>query len=269
MNRSDKKPLSGRRILITRAKEQADSLARMIEAQGGEAVICPVIQTVPVTDGTIREALREAEKYDWLLFTSVNGVHYFFEAVLKERAELGRFAKARVGAVGPKTAEELRRRGLTADIVPPVFRGDEMANALLAEIQQGERVLLPRARVARPALPDTLREHGVFVDEIPVYETVLAEEWSGDALKELREGKIHAVTFTSSSTVTSLMQLLRRQGWESPAAALSGIPAFTIGPLTSGTAREAGLQVAAEAEEATVEALVKAMADYYIQSLLR
>lgn len=266
MNRSDNKPLSGRRILVTRAKGQADSLARLIEAQGGEAVICPAIQTVPVSDAALKEALLQAEQYDWLLFTSVNGVNYFFEALAKERAELRRFARARVSAVGPKTAEELRRRGLPADVVPTVFRGDEMANALLAEIQPGERVLLPRALVARPALPDTLRAHGVLVDEIPVYETIASTEWTGNTLKLLSEGMIHAVTFTSSSTVTSLLHMLEYQGWESPAEALSGIPAFTIGPLTSGTAREAGLHVAAEAEEATVEALVKAMAAYYMQS---
>lgn len=265
----EKKPLFGMRILVTRAREQASELVETIEELGGEAVECPVIRTVPVAEEELTHAFAQAESYDWLLFTSVNGVRYFFEACVSAGVDIRRFVRARIGAVGPKTAAALRQRGLMPELVPPVYRGDEMAEALLELMKAEERVLLPRARVAREALPKGLRAAGVQVDEIPVYETVVSDEGAEVAAELLREGKIHAVTFTSSSTVTNLLQVLQKYGWERPVDALTAIPAFTIGPLTSETVRQAGLSVAAEAAEATIEAVVRALMAFNIERLQR
>lgn len=259
----EKKPLFGMRVLVTRAREQASELAERIDELGGEAIEWPVIRTaaLPIDPGAAFAA--SPESYDWLLFTSVNGVRFFFEACIALRVDVRRFARARVGAVGPKTAEALASRGLIASALPEEYRGDEMAKALLPLMRPGERALLPRARVARPDLPNLLRDAGIAVDELPVYETVLAEESAGESGAELlREGKLSAVTFTSSSTVTNLLELLRRCGWERPAEALANVPAFTIGPLTSQTARDQGIAVAAEAAEATVDALLGELLAY-------
>lgn len=258
----EKKPLFGMRVLVTRAREQASELAERIDELGGEPIEWPVIRTVPAGDAEAASALASAESYDWLLFTSANGVRYFFDACVKHRTDIRRFARAKVGAVGPKTAEALLARGIVAEAVPSVFQGDELAKRLLPEMKAGERALLPRARVARSDLPEALRAAGLVVDEVPVYETTLSDEGAEEAALLLREGSIHALTFTSSSTVTNLLEMLRRYGWERPAEALSGIPAFCIGPLTAETARNAGIAVEAVAEEATVERLLQTLAAY-------
>ncbi|MCI3923600.1 uroporphyrinogen-III C-methyltransferase [Paenibacillus sp. TRM 82003] len=258
----EKKPLFGMRVLVTRAREQASELAEMIDDLGGEAVEWPVIKTIPAGDEACAQALASAETYDWLLFTSANGVRYFFDACRKHRVDIRRFAGAKIGAVGPKTAEALLARGIVAEAVPSVYQGDELARRLLPDMKAGERVLLPRARVARSDLPESLRTHGLTVDEVPVYETTLSDEGAEEAIGMLREGRIHAVTFTSSSTVTNLLEMLRKSGWERPVEALAGVPSFCIGPLTSETARKAGIDVEAVAKEATVEHLIQSLAAY-------
>jgi uroporphyrinogen III methyltransferase/synthase len=258
----EKKPLFGMRILVTRAREQASELVQAIDDLGGEAVEWPVIRTVPIMDPALSEAFSHPEEYDWLLFTSVNGVKYFFDACRLSRVDVRRFARARIGAVGPKTAEALLERGLLAEAIPSVFQGDALAKELLPAMNGGERVLLPRARVARPELPAALRAHGLQVDEAAVYETVLSDEGGEEAIDLLREGKLHAVTFTSSSTVTNVLEMLKQQGWERPAEALAGMPAFCIGPVTSETARSSGLAVTGEAAEATIDSLLQTIIAY-------
>ena len=264
----EKKPLFGARVLVTRAREQASDLVRSIDELGGEAVECPVIRTEPTTDGALSAALAQAESYDWLLFTSANGVRWFFEACRASRTDIRRFARARIGAVGPKTAEALHERGLIAEALPSAYRGEALAEALLPLVKAGDRVLLPRARVAGSELPETLRGAGASVDDVPTYETVLSDEGAAEAAELLREGKLHAVTFTSSSTVDNLLSVLKRHGFDDPARALAGVPAFTIGPSTTERAKAAGIAVAAEAEEATIESLLQALIAYRLQTKL-
>lgn len=262
LNWFERKPLFGMRILVTRAREQASDLVQRIDDLGGEAVEWPVIRTVPIPAGTLADALAATERYDWLLFTSVNGVRYFFEACLSLRIDVRRFAGARIGAVGPKTEAALLERGWIADLVPSVFQGDQLGKELLPLMKSGEKVLLPRAKTAREALPGLLREAGVQVTDLPVYETVLSEEGASEALELLKDGKLHAVTFTSSSTVKNLAAVLERRRWPQPAESFKGIPAFSIGPLTSETARAAGFTVAGEAAEATIDGLIQAIIQY-------
>jgi len=261
----EKRPLFGMRVLVTRAREQASGLSERIDDLGGEAFEWPVIRTCPVPVDAASGPLATPEAYDWLVFTSVNGVRYFFDACIAGRVDVRRFARARVAAVGPKTAETLAARGILAETLPPSYTGDELGRTLAALTKPGERALLARARVAGEGLPDALREAGVVVDDLPVYETVLSDEGTDEALELLREGKLSAVTFTSSSTVTNLLELLRRSGYERPAEALAGVPAFCIGPVTARTAREAGIDIAAEAEEATVDGLLAALVAYNIK----
>lgn len=261
----EKKPLFGLRVLVTRASEQAGGIAARIDELGGEAVEWPVIRLDPLPTDPEHDAFSHPESYDWLLFTSVNGVRFFFEACARHRVDVRRYARARIGAVGPKTAEALESKGWYADRVPSVFQGDELAKALLPLIRPGERALLPRARAGRADLPELLRQAGMVVDDLPIYETRIPDEGGDEAYGLLQQGKIGAVAFTSSSTVTNLLELLARRGRERPAEALAGVPAFCIGELTAQTAREAGLDVAAVAAEATIPALVDAMIAYNIR----
>lgn len=259
------KPLFGTRILVTRARAQASRLADQIEELGGEPVEYPVIEVRSNASAAaaIDEAFQSADTYDWLIFTSSNGVDYFFRWLRELRIDIRRFHRARLAAVGPGTAAALEQYGLIADELPQTYQAEGLIEQLAGQLVPGQRALLPRGDLARDVLPQELREAGVDAVALSIYETVLAQ--SGDdeeVLRQLEDKEIDVITFTSSSTVTNLLQRLRQQGVESPAELLAGITAACIGPVTAATAREAGLNVELEPEEATVDALLSAIATY-------
>ncbi|NIK75982.1 uroporphyrinogen III methyltransferase/synthase [Paenibacillus castaneae] len=262
----ERKPLFGVRVLITRARAQASELASQIEELGGEPCEFPVIEIKEPSDSTaidlLRKHLSEAESYQWLMFTSVNGVEYFFRWLRKFGIDIRRFHAARIAAVGPKTAEALIQRGLTVEELPVKFHAEGLLEKLDSELLSGERVLLPRGDLAREVLPRELKAKGLIPIDIDVYETVLAEEQDELALEWLREKEIHMITFTSSSTVTNLLEVLRRRGVSNPVELLSDIPIASIGPLTSQTIREAGLTVSIEPESSTLDDLLQSLVDY-------
>lgn len=262
----ERKPLFGRRVLVTRSRSQASELAERIDELGGEAVEFPVVVMRQPVDSAVMDALdralSEPEQYDWMLFTSVNGVDYFFRRLKELRIDIRRFHRARIAAVGPKTAEALMERGLAAEALPGKFQADELLNELKPQLQAGQRVLLPRADIAARWLPEQLRELGLEVTEADVYETVLPEAADAAAVIDmLVSGAINAVTFTSSSTVTNLLALLKQHGVERPLELLAPLQIACIGPITAKTAREAGLQALAVADEATIESLVQALVE--------
>ncbi|MGO4370141.1 uroporphyrinogen-III C-methyltransferase [Paenibacillus sp. 2TAB19] len=262
----ENKPLFGMRILVTRARAQASELADQIESLGGEPCEFPVIETQEPSNaeaiGMLRTHLEQAESYSWVMFTSVNGVDYFFRWLQRFGIDIRRFHGARLAAVGPKTAEALRMRGLTFEELPVQFHAEGLLEQLDPHLKAGERVLLPRGDLAREVLPRELQSKGLEAVEIDVYETVLADTQDELALEWLREKRIHMITFTSSSTVTNLLELLRRRGIEDPAEHLAGIPIASIGPITSKTVIDAGLSVTVEPEHSTIDSLIDAIAAY-------
>ncbi|TCM97694.1 uroporphyrinogen III methyltransferase/synthase [Paenibacillus sp. BK033] len=268
----EQKPLFGVRVLVTRARAQASDLADRIEELGGEPCELPVIETREPRDEAvveaIRKALADAESYKWLMFTSVNGVEYFFNWLDRFEVDIRRFHAARIAAVGPRTAEALRKRGLIADQLPAKFQAEGLLERLEGELQPGEKVLLPRGDLAREILPRELKAKGLVPVELDVYETVIAESQDEQAFEWIRKREIHAITFTSSSTVTNLLEVLRRNGFKDPAAQLAGIDIASIGPVTTKTATEAGLSVTIEPEDATIEALVEALVQYQMTKRL-
>lgn len=253
-------------MLVTRARAQASELADLVDELGGEPCEYPVIDIREPQEAaavaTLRAALSEAEQYGWLMFTSVNGVDYFYRWLRRFGIDIRRFHKARIAAVGPKTAEALENRGLTVELLPAKFQAEGLLEQLAGELQAGERVLLPRGDLAREVLPRELAAKGLLPTEIDVYETVLADTQDDQVLEWIDEKQIHMITFTSSSTVTNLLEKLRRSGISDPVQAILDIPAISIGPLTSATMKEAGLRVAAEAEQATIPSLIDAMIKY-------
>lgn len=261
----ENKPLFGQRILITRARSQASELVAKIDDLGGETYEFPVIETkLPSSEEAlqaIEQALGKAEAYDWVMLTSVNGVDYFFRWLDRNGIDIRRFHRAKFAAVGPKTAEALALRGIRADLLPESFRAESLLESLDSLIAPGQLALLPRGDLARETLPNELKERGVRTVEIDVYETVLSAPRDLWLPEMLANGEIHAITFTSSSTVVNLIEALRQLGVNDPAEALRNIEIVCIGPVTAKTAEDNGLNVTAVPEKYTIDGLVEALVE--------
>ncbi|HEV8382817.1 MAG TPA: uroporphyrinogen-III synthase [Gemmatimonadales bacterium] len=251
--------LQGRRIVVTRAREQAGDLVRALEDRGAEALIAPVIRIQPLENlGALRAALTGLSTYRWVVFTSQNAVQIVFDRLVAWGLTPRVFTSTSVAAIGSATGDMLTVKG----VVPAVIPGEFVAEALAAELVRhsggslvGSRVLIPSAVDAREALAAGLREHGADVEAIAVYRTVpVTADLSGLAA-DITRGRIDAVTFTSSSTVRSFVDLVGR-----PAATSGRFVAATIGPITAGTARELGLRQIIEAEPHTIPGLVESLA---------
>ncbi len=254
-------PLFGKRIVVTRARSQASELVDRIEELGGEPYEFPVIETV-MPEGAekkakIAEALGALSAYDWVFFTSANGVEFFWRHLAELKVDIRGLHRARIGAVGPATAAALAQRGLVAEELPGVFQAEGLIEAFGSRLLPGQKVLLPRGDLAREWLPDKLRELGLEVTEVDTYETVVTGEDDIELLKLLEEKRIHAVTFTSSSTVRNFISILKRMGLEDPLPLLAGVKIACIGPVTEKTAVEAGLTPGLLPDEATIEGLVQ------------
>ncbi|MFI2858131.1 uroporphyrinogen-III C-methyltransferase [Paenibacillus sp. JSM ZJ436] len=262
---SEQLPLFGKRILVTRSRKQESLLVKRIEELGGEPYEFPVIETVMPSPGKLQEisrALEQLQTYAWVFFTSVNGVEYFFRHLNASGQDIRSLAGARIAAVGPATGAALRERGIAAEVLESRFQAEGLIDAFAGELQPGQAVLLPRGDLARDWLPNQLRDMGLQVTDLPIYETVMPEEEDEELLRLLQEGGIHAVTFTSSSTVTHLLAMLERMGVQSPVQLLEGAAAACIGPITADTAQQAGLKVSVLAKEATIESLVEALCEW-------
>jgi uroporphyrinogen III methyltransferase/synthase len=254
----DRRPLSGRRIVVTRARAQASDLAAGLEALGAEVVQFPTIRITPARDPEpLRRAAARAGSFDWIVFTSVNGVERFWYALAEQGCDARSLCGVRVCAIGPATAAELARRGIAADVVPGEFVAEAAVQALAAaDDLRGRRILLPRAEVARAVLPEQLRERGAEVVEVDAYTTVQDGAGAERVRAMLDRGEIDAVTFTASSTVKSFVDLV--------GADVRGAKVASIGPITSATARELGIAVDVEAGEYTVPGLVAALRAFYL-----
>lgn len=246
--------LKNKRILVTRPREQASAFLRALARIGARPVPFPVIEIRPEPDtAALDRALSLLSSYQWLVLTSVNGVERVWER-FSALGLKGTPAGVNIAAIGPKTAEALRRVGLTPDFVPE----DYLAEAILPGLGEVKDrwVLLPRADLARPALPQAIQRAGGFAHEIVAYRTLPAQPDSA-GVEALRQG-VDVVTFTSSSTVRNFILLVRSAGLD--ARRLPGNPLFAcIGPVTAQTAQEEGLPVAVVAEEYTAEGLLEAL----------
>lgn len=261
--------LAGKRILVTRAREQAEKTAAAIRARGGEPVLLPAIEVHPSGEPeVVAEALERAGRYAWIAFTSANGVAYAWRAL--EGAGAGgpgrpgrqAFGAARFAAIGAGTAEALAERGVRADVVATESKGEGFAEAMLAAMKPGEAVLLLRARVGREAFPERLRAAGFTVDAVAVYEThPAAPQVVAPLLDELGRGAIDAVTFTSGSTVESFVALAG--GEERAGALLARTVVASIGPVTTAALRERHLRVDAQAEPYTIDGLLGALESHF------
>lgn len=251
------RPLKGRVIVVTRPAAQADDLVQPLESLGARVVLFPTIEIVPPADpAPLRAAAREVRSYDWLVFTSVNGVEAFGRALEEEgippASEAGG-GYPRVCAIGPATGEAAEEIGLHPTVIPDEYVAEAVVEALDRETElEGTRVLLPRAAIARSALPEGLKARGARVEVVEAYRTVPAAGDAPELSRLLEAGEVDLVTFTASSTVRNFHRAMGDAGGLS-------VPVAAIGPITAATARDLGYDVVVVAEEYTIPGLVDAV----------
>lgn len=258
----EKKPLFGKKIVITRTRKQASGLRRELEELGAHCIEFPTIEIVdPPSWEPVDEACRNLSRYDWIIFTSVNGVERFFERLFYHGLDGRSLGQCRIAAIGPATAQELRRYFIKADVVPASYRAEDLVASLPAEDIKGARVLIPRAMAARDVLPVSLKEMGAEVEVVPVYQTMQASgEKAEEIARMIRQGSIDCITFTSSSTLSNFVSAMQPWGG---ASLLKEVKVASIGPVTTETAKSLGIEVSIEAREYTIKGLVEAIKQFF------
>jgi uroporphyrinogen III methyltransferase/synthase len=249
----EKLPLFGQRIMVTRAQDQAADFSARLRSLGADAVELPVISIQPPEDpGPLDRAIGHLALYDWLIFTSVNGVRFFIDRLDRSNLDLRSF-KARICAIGPATRRAVENLHLKVDLMPKEYVAESLVSALGSERLTGKRVLLPRAAVARDLIPTELTKLGAHVEVVEAYRNVVPEN-AAQRASEIFSGarKPDWITFTSSSTVKNCVAIAGRE-------ALQGIRVASIGPVTSKTVLECGLRVDAEAKQFTLDGLIQAI----------
>jgi uroporphyrinogen III methyltransferase/synthase len=262
LNWFEKRPLFGKRIVLTRAREQAREFSQLLAAYGAEPIEAPTIQIVPpISWEAIDQAIARLGEYAWLIFTSVNGVKPFMDRLRVARKDSRALAHLRVCAIGPRTAVELAQYGVTPDLVPSEFQAEGVLAALAEHDLRVKKVLIPRAEVAREILPEQLRRMGAEVDVIAVYRTIAPAADLSRLTELIEAGKIDVVTFTSSSTVRNFVEMVG--GAEQARRLGSKTTIGCIGPITAQTAEQSGLTVAIMPPENTVPALAQAIVRHF------
>ncbi|EAT14346.1 uroporphyrinogen-III synthase [Desulfuromonas acetoxidans] len=253
-------PLTGKRILVTRAAHQAQSFVRLLEAQGATAITCPLIEIVaPASWQRLDEALARLQDYDDLILTSVNAVDMVFSRLGKGVVPQTALDGVRLVCVGPKTAKSLQHYGYQPDLQPDEYRAEAVVAALTAEGVRGRKVLYPRAELARDLIPSSLTQAGAEVDDPIAYRTLPAK---GSALQIrglLDDKAVDVVTFSSSSSVDNFVDLLG----DDVTLLTRHVVLASIGPLTTATAVKHGLAIEVEPAEYTLDGLVQALIDYF------
>jgi uroporphyrinogen III methyltransferase/synthase len=263
----DARPLFGKRVLVTRPREQAGELVDLLEAMGAEAIEAPMIRILPPEDfGPLDDACARAGRFDWIIFSSANAVDAFMERLLESPADARALGGVKLCGVGPATAEHLADYGLKADLTPAEYR----AEAILRELTErggvrGLKVLLPHADIGRELLADELRKQGAEVEEVIAYRTIAVEadrEGDPDIYRMLLERSVDVVTFTSASAVRNFVRIL---GAEPAADLLGSTVVACIGPVTAEAAAQANIQTTIQPANYTIPALVDAIAKYFEQ----
>ena len=258
----DDRPLFGRRIVVTRSREQAGEFIDMLEERGAEAIPAPTIRVLPPEDTTaLRQACTDAGTFDWIVFTSANAVDYFMRCLLEER-DVRELKGVRICTVGPSTASHLSRYGIRVDLTPAEYRSEALIHAMKAHgALRGARVLLPRADIAREIIADELRDAGAEVVEVTAYRTVLAGgEGDHDVYRMLLDREIDAVTFTSASTVRNFVDIL---GHDQAIDLLRTTVVASIGPVTAEAAQQLDISTSVMPDRYTIPDLVDALVTHF------
>jgi uroporphyrinogen III methyltransferase/synthase len=261
LNWFERLPLFGKKILVTRAREQASELSERLGELGAMPIEFPTIEVIPPGSWVDADhCASQIEEYDWIIFTSVNGVNFFLDRLISLGRDVRDLKGPQICAIGPKTAETLRSLKIRVDLVPQEYR----AESILAELQKGDlkgkKILIPRAKVARDVLPEELRKAGALTDVVEVYQTVRPEK-NGEEVKDLlRKRAISAITFTSSSTVSNFVEMM---GKDEARELTAGVTIASIGPITAEKAMSLGIVTTVVPREFTIPGLVEALVDFF------
>ena len=255
------RPLAGKRVVVTRPRHQSAEFARLLEGAGAEVLEIPTIRIEPPDSWEpLDRAISELDQFHWLVFTSANGVAMFMRRLEAGGKGVEALSAMRIAAIGPATAEALRRRGLGPHVIPEEYRAEGLVERLRAEIRSGDRILVPRASEARELLVRGLAELGARVTEVPAYRTRSEPDGARRLTEALERREIDAITFTSSSTVRNFAALLPPGERE---RLLSGVVIASIGPITAETAAEYGLATRVMPKDYTIPALARALIEYF------
>jgi uroporphyrinogen III methyltransferase/synthase len=257
----ENRPLFGKTVIVTRAREQASDLVSALSELGANCLEFPTIQVEPSENtGALDAAIDQMASYDWIVFTSVNGVRFFFERLFAKGRDVRALGHLHTAAIGPATAQQLKQFGLCSDIVPETYRAESIVDAFKSENILGKKILLPRAREARTVLPDELVRMGAVVDDIAVYHTRSVRDHADRLVALLENREVDMVTFTSSSTVKNFVSLLPEG---KIAGLLQHVTLASIGPVTTETAASLGLDVQITARTFTIPGLCDAVLEHF------
>jgi uroporphyrinogen III methyltransferase/synthase len=254
----DSKPLFGKGIVITRPERQADDLANLLISEGAYPIHFPTIKIVPPKDWHKLDAAMEAlTSYDWLIFTSANGVQFFFERLREKNKDIRDLKGIKICCIGPATARQIEDRGIKVDLVPEQFIAEGILQSFAAMDLKGRKILIPRAAKARDVLPEGLKKLGAIVDVVSAYQTVNSGKKKDELATMIYDNKVDVITFTSSSTVTNFVEIMGRD-FTLPAH----IDVACIGPVTEAAAKKAGFKIDIQQEEYTMEGLVQSLINH-------
>ena len=257
----ENRPLWGKTAVVTRSRDQASRLVDLLNAAGARCLEVPTIEIRPPADfAPLDAALQHLSRYEWVIFTSANGVRAFMDRLFHMGQDVRVLGRARLAVIGPATAEALRGYGLVADVVPDTFQAEGLLSVLEPKLLGGRRILLARAEQARDVLPEGLARLGVKVDVVPVYRAVPPASVPPEAAEVLAAGRVDILTFTSSSTVHNFAGLVGKEAFQQLAA--RGTVA-SIGPITTATLKEYGITPQIEPAAFTIPALAAAIVEYF------
>jgi len=261
----EQKPLLGRGIVITRPEAQADELARLLAREGAYPIYFPTIKIVPPSDWhDLDVAIKNLENYDWLIFTSANGVQFFLERLLEKEKDIRDLKGIKICCIGPATAKQIENRGMKVDLVPDYFISEGILKSFAGIDLRKKKILIPRAAKARDVLPAGLKKLGAKVDVVTAYETVSSGKKKEEIEKLFNENRVGVITFTSSSTVDNFVEIMGNDFFYPPKIKIA-----CIGPVTAAAAKKAGFSVDIHQEEYTIEGLVRALINYFEKEIVR
>ncbi|WP_027361297.1 uroporphyrinogen-III C-methyltransferase [Halodesulfovibrio aestuarii] len=259
LNWFEQLPLRGKGVVVTRAREQASGMAKSLTKLGANVIQFPTIKIDPLADyREVHAAIKSLNEYEWVIFTSVNGVKHFWNQLAVLGLDTRALGASKIAAIGPATADILREKGIEPDFIPEKYVAEGVVKGLLERGMDGSKILLPRAKVAREVLPEELRKAGAQVDILPVYETRPAEEQREEVLELLKSGELSCVTFGSSSTVENFFDLVSPDLIKEHRG---HVKLASIGPITTKTLERFGFTPDIEPEDYTIPALVDALVE--------
>jgi uroporphyrinogen III methyltransferase / synthase len=257
----ENRPLFGKRIIITRPREQAEEFKSQLTELGAEVIAFPTIEIKdPSSWDALDQAIRYLDRYQWLIFTSVNGVKNFFVRFRFAQRDIRDLKGIRISTIGPATEKAVRALHLHVEVIPEEFKAEGLVESLKGRVLKGARVLIPRAKIARDVLPQELRKQGAQVDVVEAYQTIIPTANRSTFEQILAERVVEMIVFTSSSTVSNLAEIVQ------PAALkdlLRGTVIACIGPITARKAEEYGLQVSVQPDQYSIPSLVRAIRQHF------